>query len=126
MVPRRPIAPTGVRICTFAPFTPSIRPPTYRNAPLTTLIESSPRIDEFVDHDRRIFAEGQLSAVFQRRLEARAFSAVASISEIDFRFNNQRTGLPGLRGLNMRLNLVNGSNGYGLPDGDAGAEDASG
>jgi hypothetical protein len=42
---------------------------------------------------------------------------MASIPEIDFRFDNQRTGLPGLRGLHLRLNLVDGSNGYGLPDG---------
>ena len=83
-------------------------------------------IDEFVDHDRRIFAERQLSGVFQRRLEARAFSAVASIPEIEFRFDNQPTGLPGLRSLHLRLNLVHGANGYGLPDGDAGAENASG
>ena len=29
-------------------------------------------LDEFVDHECRIFAEHQLSAVFQRRLKARA------------------------------------------------------
>ena len=63
---------------------------------------------------RCIFAEGQLSAVFQGRLQARAFCTVASIPEIDFRFDNQRTGLPGLHGLHLRLDLVNGSNGHSL------------
>jgi hypothetical protein len=43
VVPRTPIAATGVCIRTFAPLSPSIRPPTYRNAPLTTLSASSPR-----------------------------------------------------------------------------------
>ena len=64
----------------------------------------------------------QLSVVFQRRLKARAFSAVASIPEIDIRADNQRTGLTGLRGVHVRLDLVNGANGQGLRYGDAGAE----
>jgi hypothetical protein len=42
--------------------------------------------------------------------------------------SNRRSisGIDCLRGLHLRLNLVHGANGYGLPDGDAGAEDASG
>ena len=47
---------------------------------------------------------------------------MASIPEIDFRFDNQRTGLPGLRGLHLRLNLINGANGHGLRNGDAGGK----
>ena len=123
VVPRTPIAATGVRICTFAAGSPSIRPPTYRKL----AARAGRVIDEFVDHERRAFAERQLSAVFQRRLKARAFSTAATIPEIDVRVDNQRTRPPGLRGFNLRLDLVNCANGRSrVRDGDAGAEDADG
>ena len=36
------------------------------------------------------------------------------------------TGLPGLRGVHVRLDLVNGANGRGFRNGDTGAKDADG
>jgi hypothetical protein len=39
---------------------------------------------------------------------------------------NQPTGLPGLRGLHLRLDLMTGANGGGFRHGDAGAENAQG
>ena len=83
-------------------------------------------LDEFVDHECRIFAEHQLSAVFQRRLKARALSAVASIAEIDVRVDNQRTGLPSLRRVHPRLDLVDSANGSKFRKGCAGRKDANG
>ena len=89
---------------------PSIRPPTYMNAPSDNADRKRATrpgrvINKFVDHERRVFAGRQLSAVFQFRLKARTFSAVALTAEVDFRFDNQRTSLGGLH---LRLDLVNG------------------
>src|SRR5208283_627517 len=75
-------------------------------------------VDEFVDHERRMFAE--------RRLEARAISAAASIPEIEVRVDGQFTGLPGLRGADLRLNLVDSADSGGFRNSSAGAEDADG
>ena len=59
-------------------------------------------------------------------LKACSLSAVAPIPEIDVRVDGQRAGPPGLRGVYMRLDLVDGAHSRGLRYGGAGPKDADG
>ena len=59
-------------------------------------------------------------------LKACPISAVAPIPEIDVRVDGQRAGLPGLRGVYVRLDLVDGAHSRGLRHRGASPKDADG